>query len=125
MLLGFVASRCDLLRGNCARIFSIRTGLGYCIVVYRRTKSLFMCIMGFRCCLPQQIARFALAPGLRLGVVVLSLAAGIVAELLVLTGLPGTGYGRGKRDYAATPPAPDDVPTCGHQPVHLQIHGPV
>src|SRR5215208_3166565 len=122
MLPGFVASRCDLLRGNCARIFSIRTGLGYCIVVYRRTKSLFMCIMGFRCCLPQQIARFALAPGLRLGVVVLSLAAGIVAELLVLTGLPGTGLRRGEGDDPAAVPAAGDVSGRRYQPVHLKVH---
>ena len=55
-----------------------------------------------------------LAPGLRLGVVVVSLAAGIVAELLVLAGLSSTGEGRAERDYAATPPATGDVTTCGH-----------
>ena len=46
--------------------------------------------------------QMALAPGLRLGVVVVSLTVGTVAELLVLAGLPGIGSGRSEGEYLIT-----------------------
>src|SRR5215204_7528371 len=72
--------------------------------------------------LTASVARFALAPRLRLGVVVLSLTAGLIAELLVLAGLPGSGLRRGEGDDSAAVPAAGDVSGRRYQPGHLKVH---
>lgn len=69
--------------------------------------------------------QMALTLRLSLGMVVVPLTASVVTKLLVLARLPGIGTRRSEGDYPPTVLAASYVTSRRHQPVHLQIHGPV